>query len=182
MKLKKFSEEVLYCDEKIVKVGYKDIELFKKVANNNERKRIRLCAHKNINDKQHEMFIIHKKGAYVRPHKHINKCESFHLIEGEMCVFLFTQEGRVEEIIRVSEYRNKNIFFCRIPEDVYHSVIIISDFVVFHETTPGPFKRKGSIFPLWAPEEGDSIAVKRFLNGLWNKVAHEFAVNKPIEI
>ena len=29
------------------------------------------------------MFIYHSKGAYIRPHKHLNKEESFHLISGD---------------------------------------------------------------------------------------------------
>jgi len=167
MEVKKFNQEVLYCGEKIVKVKRRDIDFLKRAADKNERKRIRLCAHKNINDKQHEMLIVHRKAAYVRPHKHINKDESLHVIEGDAYLVFFTPRGKIKEVVRVSEYGNKNIFYCRISEGIYHNLIIISDWLIFHETTKGPFKRGDTVFAAWAPEETDIEARRQYMAKLF---------------
>ena len=80
MKYTKFNDEVLYSTENIVKVDALDINELKQKARLNHRKRIRLCAHKSVDENIHEMLIVHEKSCYVRPHKHINKVESFHII------------------------------------------------------------------------------------------------------
>lgn len=35
------------------------------------------------------MLIVMAKGSYIRPHKHKNKSESFHIIEGLLDVIVF---------------------------------------------------------------------------------------------
>jgi len=166
MKVKMINQEVLYCDEKIVKVGYRDIEFFKRDANKNERKRLRLCTHKNVDDRQHEMLIVHKKGTYVRPHKHTNKPESLHVIEGDAYLIFFTPKGKIKGKLRVSDYRKGNIFYCRIPSGVYHNLIIVSDWIVFHETTTGPFKKADTVPAPWSPGEADIKARQEYMKKL----------------
>src|SRR4051812_15824469 len=82
MAIIKFNDEVLYSDDLIVQVERPEIEQLKKAALLNPRRRIRLCAHRNVDSTLHEMLIVHTANTYVRPHKHLNKIESFHVIEG----------------------------------------------------------------------------------------------------
>ena len=89
MKLKKFNDEVFYAEDSIVRVDSADIEKLKQKARQNPRRRARICAHSNIDDSIHEMLIVHEKSCYVRPHKHANKTESFHIIEGKVDIILF---------------------------------------------------------------------------------------------
>ena len=84
MKIKKISKKVLYSKENITRVNWKDINLLKKMALKNKSKIIRLCTHKNSRDLLHEMLIVHPKGYYVWPHKHLYKTESFHITEGKV--------------------------------------------------------------------------------------------------
>ena len=91
MKTTKFNEEVLFAADAIVQIDASDIEELKQKAKKNPRKRIRICVHKDKKDKIHEMLIVHEKSCYVRPHKHINKVESFHIIEGEVDILLFDE-------------------------------------------------------------------------------------------
>ena len=58
----------------------------------NPRQRARYCTHSLVDDEVHEMVIYHKEGTYIRPHKHIGKTESFHLIDGEADVVFFDDE------------------------------------------------------------------------------------------
>lgn len=166
MRTKVFNKEVLYSDESVVKVNYQDIKQLKEQAELNERKRIRLCTHKNIEDRIHEMLIIHTKDIYVRPHKHIDKSESFHVIEGVADVVIFDPAGKVTEVIQMGGYSSTHTFYVRISSSNYHMLIIRSDFLVFHETTNGPFRKTDTIFAPWAPDEDNISAQKKFMENL----------------
>ena len=153
MNYKIVNEEIFYTKELITKVTVDDISLLKHNASNNSRKRVRLCTHQNINDSTHEMMIIHAKGNYIPPHKHILKSESFHLIEGLLDVVLFDDFGTITEIIHMSINENEKAFYYRIPANCYHTLLILSDWLVYHETTSGPFDRQQMKFAQWAPSE-----------------------------
>ncbi len=166
MRTKKINNEVLFADERIVKVGFRDIELLKEEARINPRKRIRLCAHMDIEDTLHEMLIIHEKGTYVRPHKHLNKSESFHIIEGSADVIVFDEDGSIIEVIRMGDYSSGLKFYYRIADPYYHTLLIRSDFLVFHETANGPFRRSDMVFASWAPDENDITGRNEFIERL----------------
>lgn len=166
MQTKVFNQEVLYPDETIVQVDRQDIAWLKEQAAHNPRQRIRLCAHREVEDTLHEMLIIHARDTYVRPHKHPGKSESFHVIEGVVEIVIFDEAGNVTDVIPMGDYQSGRRFFYRISDPLYHTLLIRSDVLVFHETTNGPFKREGMIFASWAPEENDKTAVKTFIEQL----------------
>ncbi len=163
MRVKPISREVLVAQEHIVKISRNDIELLKKSAWENERRRIRVCAHKGIGDKLHEMFIVHGRDTYVRPHKHLGKTESFHVIEGAVDVIVFDQVGNLSEVISMGDYMSGREFYYRLSDPLYHTLLIRSDVLVFHETTTGPFVRADTVFAPWAPEEDDHPSRSAFL-------------------
>lgn len=171
MQVKEFNKEVLYPDEPIVKVSQKDIEFLKELSQHNVRKRVRLCAHPGVEDKLHEMLIVHTKDTYVRPHKHLNKSESFHVIEGSVDVIIFDEEGKIVEVVEMGDFRSGKQFYYRLSDPYYHTLLIHSDFLVFHETTSGPFNRSESVFASWSPTEEDTNGVQVFLDGLKNKLS-----------
>ncbi len=164
MLTKKFNDEVLYPDERIVKVSHSQIEDLKAQALKNERKRIRLCTHMDVSDSVHEMLIVHNRDTYVRPHKHIDRMESFHIIEGLCDVILFDEEGNIREVVEMGDVSSGKTFYYRICDAIYHTLIIESETLVFHETTSGPFNREGSVFAPWSPEEHEEEKVKSFIN------------------
>jgi cupin fold WbuC family metalloprotein len=157
------SAEVRYATDEIVTVDAGDVARLKQDASDNARRRIRLCAHRNIGDRLHEMLIVHARDAYVRPHKHLGKSESFHVVEGDVDVVLFDDEGGVREMIRMGAFASGRPFFYRIADPVFHTLLIRSEVLVFHETTSGPFRREDTVFAPWAPDDGDAMAVNRFL-------------------
>jgi len=166
MRFNKFNEEVFFADDKIVKVGHGDMEFLKQKAKNNERKRVRLCLHKGVEDKLHEMLIIHMKDTYVRPHRHLNKSESLYVIEGEAYAVMFDEAGKIIDIIRMGDYKSGHKFYYKISTPVYHTLLITTDFFVFHETTNGPFNKSETVFAAWAPEENDNENVAKFMGRL----------------
>jgi cupin fold WbuC family metalloprotein len=160
------SAEVRYATDPIVVVDAAAVTALKHAAAGNGRRRIRLCAHHSIDDRLHEMLIVHTNDTYVRPHKHIGKSESFHIVEGDVDVVVFDEEGVVTEVIRMGTFASGRPFFYRIAEPLFHTLLIRSDVLVFHETTAGPFRRADTVFAPWAPEDGDRAAVGRYLAGL----------------
>lgn len=162
-KYRSLNPEVLYSELPITTTDRSDIDIFKQLSSSNPRKRIRLCAHASSEERLHEMLIVHERSAYIRPHKHPGKTESTHIIEGLVDVVIFDDDGRIERVIRMGDYASGGIFFYRMAKPVFHTLIIRSDILVFHETTSGPFERRDTVFASWAPEDSDENSVSIFM-------------------
>ena len=166
MKWVKKNEEVFYPKQTdIIEVAKQDIDYLIQEAQKNIRKRARYCTHSSAEDDVHEMIIYHKKGTYIRPHKHIGKTESFHLIDGETDVVFFDDEGKIEHVLSLGVYASGKPFYYRIPESVYHSQIFRKN-TLFHEVTKGPFEKDETVFPRWAPEEDKHSLVNEYMKKL----------------
>lgn len=168
MKTTKFNEEVLYAADSIVQLDSIDINELKEKANRNHRKRIRICAHKDITENIHEMIIVHEKSCYVRPHRHLNKTESFHIIEGKAEIILFNEDGSIDQSISMGDITSGLKFFYRLPPFRYHTILIQSDVLVFHETTNGPFRFEDTKLAPWSPDEKDTDSVFHYMQMLRN--------------
>ena len=154
------SAEVLYPDEEIVFVGSADLEELKRLALQNPRQRVRLCTHRTPNDALHEMFIVHMRDCYVRPHKHVGKSESMTVLEGSVDMVLFDEDGSIRDVIPMGAPGSGRIFYQRLSDPIYHMLIIRSEFLVFHESTEGPFLRENTVFPDWAPADQGSASAE----------------------
>jgi cupin fold WbuC family metalloprotein len=119
---------------------------------------MRVCTHRDPGDSLHEMLIVHTKDTYVRPHKHAAKSESFHVIEGEMDVVVFDDHGAVTDVLRLGDYRSGRTFYYRMHEPLFHTLLIRSEVVIFHEITAGPFRPQDTIFAPWEPPPDDVAA------------------------
>jgi cupin fold WbuC family metalloprotein len=166
LRVKPFNEEVLYAEDRIVEIDRQDIAELVQRADRNPRQRIRICSHPGIDDNLHEMLIIHAQGTYVRPHKHLGKSESFHVVEGSVDVVLFDDHGGITRVIPMSDYRSGAKFYYRLSDPYYHTLLIRSDHLVFHEITNGPFDPADTVFAPWAPDPKDDTAAKDFMDKL----------------
>tara|TARA_B110000008_G_scaffold279635_1_gene327621 strand:- start:975 stop:1505 length:531 start_codon:yes stop_codon:yes gene_type:complete len=164
------NDEVLYAADLVIEIDALDIEELKLKAKKNIRKRIRVCTHKDIEENVHEMLIIHEQSCYVRPHKHTNKIESFHIIEGEADVVLFHDDGSIDKVIKMGELRTGLKFYYRLPPSCFHTILIRSDVLVFHEVTNGPFKLEDTVLADWAPKETDVADVSLYLSEISNLI------------
>lgn len=171
MHIIKFNDEVLYTDDSIVEVDRADIQRLKQAALANPRRRIRLCGHRDVDSTLHEMLIVHTRGTYVRPHKHLDKSESFHVIEGVADVVVFDDSGNVTEVVAMGDYGSGRKFFYRLSDPSFHTLLIQSEFFVFHEITNGPFVRADTVFAPWAPEGKNEALEQRFLHEISCKTA-----------
>ena len=161
----KESDEVLYPKDDMVMVDAPSLDELKRLAKLNTRLRIRLCAHHSSQEDVHEMIIFHPKGTYVRPHKHLGKDESFHLIFGEIDCVIFDDHGSITKNFMMGDYSSKKTFYYRIPADTYHMQIFKKD-TFFHEVTKGPFDRHDTINASWAPDEKDTTMVENYINDI----------------
>ncbi|MBP98415.1 cupin [Candidatus Poribacteria bacterium] len=151
MNTKNESDEVLYSTKEIISISGSDIEELKRLAQQNARKKIRICTHRKKSDLLHEMFIIHTNECYVRPHKHIKKVESISVLEGIADIVLFHDDGEIKKITRVGPPSSGLAFYHKLDQPIYHTLLVRSDFFVFHEVTQGPFVSEETVFPSWAP-------------------------------
>jgi cupin fold WbuC family metalloprotein len=166
IRFNEFNEEVLYATDPIVQIDRDDIADLVQRSDRNPRARIRICSHRSAEDKVHEMLIVHARKTYVPPHKHLAKSESFHVIEGLVDVVLFDEAGKLSEVIPMGDYRSGRKFYYRLSDPCYHTLLINSDHLVFHETTNGPFDRADTVFAPWAPDPSDAFAVEAFMDKL----------------
>lgn len=157
------SPEVYYSDDVLVAVDAAEVGRLKTFASGNIRKRSRLCAHCSPTEPVHEMVIVHEHGEYVRPHKHIGKSESMHVIEGDADVAIFHEGGELESVFSIGDFASGKPFFYRMNSSLFHMLIIRSNVLVFHETTSGPFVRAACEFPLWAPDGSDPTQTASYL-------------------
>lgn len=173
------SPEVYYTDAPVVVAAAADIAELKKIAKANPRLRSRLCAHPGPSANLHEMLIVHHHDVYVRPHMHIGKPESFHLLEGNVLVVMFNNDGTIRDVMDMGEYGSGKPFFYRSPECVFHTLLITSEWLAFHETTAGPFNPAQTKFPDWAPDGSDMGAARRYSDRL-REAAAAFLTTKQI--
>ena len=164
------SKEVLYSDSAIAFFDHSEMAKFKQLATKNSRQRIRLCAHQTTDDLLHEMLIVHNHGAYVRPHKHIGKTESIHIIEGLVDLVMFDDIGTVAQCLRLGDYRSGSPFYLRMASPIFHMLIIRSETLVFHETTNGPFDSAQTVFAPWSPSDTDNHEIEGFVNAVEEKI------------
>ena len=163
--------EVYYSDAAIVTADDGVIAELKRIAAQNPRLRSRLCTHPDPSSGLHEMLIVHHRDAYVRPHKHLGKPESFHVIEGTAQVIVFKDDGTIRDVLEMAPYGHGKLCYYRMPDQVFHSILITSEWLVFHETTAGPFDPTRTAFPDWAPDGSDAERVANYVGRLGNLAA-----------
>lgn len=163
MKIKKESSEVFYIQGDITEFNKKLISDLILKCKKSSQSKSRYCMHSNTKSKVQEMIICHKKNYYVRPHKHIDKEESIFVIKGLAKAIFFDDGGKVKKIIRLGDIGTKRPFYYKLNKNLFHTLLIESNFFVFHEVSKGPFKKNKTIFPRWAPIKQDKI-FKKFLN------------------
>lgn len=170
MRLKQQSNEVLLADEKIVRVGQSEIAALQTALAQSNRGRTRICAHRDGSDALHEMLIMLSKATYIRPHRHFGKSESFHIIVGELDVVIFDEQGGIEDVVQMGCYASGRNFYYRLADPRFHTVLVRSATVTFHETTNGPFKREDTQFAPWSPAEAELDAIADYGRRLEGRV------------
>jgi cupin fold WbuC family metalloprotein len=177
LRMERISEEAYQCKDELIYLRRTDIDRLKEDVPLTKRKRIRVLVHPSSDHDLHEMFVVYTKATYVRPNLHIGKDESLHILEGEADFVFFDETGLVIAVIELSaEDKNKD-FFIRVPQGVYHTIIMRSEMLVIHESTPGPFVPSDTVWAQWAPADSDVKACEIFCAQLEDQMS-KFLKNK----
>lgn len=163
---KRITPEVYVAQNRVVTVSHADLAAFQEMAAGNPRHRARLCAHKENANRINEMFIALTGEAYIRPHRHLNKSESFYIIAGTATVIFFNSTGLIEEALDIGDYGSGRPFCYRIEDSRYHTQIVTSESLLVHEVTNGPFNPADTEWAPWSPDESDPALVRAYLDGL----------------
>ena len=164
--LQKINDEVYVAEDGIVRLDRRAIAFVRDQALRNPRGRARICAHRDSSNRLHEMLIGISAASYVRPHRHEDKSESFHLVEGNADVVILSDDGAIEDVVELGAEAN---FYYRLEAPRYHTLLLNSPALVIHETTNGPFVPDGTDWAPFAPAEGTPEA-RAYTEGLRRSV------------
>ena len=128
---------------------------------------IRLCLHEGPEALLHDMIVVQYAGQYFRPHKHLEKGESYHMIEGEMGVVIFDDGGRTVDACRMGA---SGTAIYGVGTGMYHANFPLTEVAVYHESRPGPFAAGDSVFAPWEPDGEDEKATREFMVELSRKL------------
>ena len=158
------SSEVLVCSDEIVSIESSALARLNEMAALSPKRRARICAHKDNAAQIQEMIILINRDSYVSPHRHANKCESFHLIEGSADIVVFRDDGEIEKVIRFSR---EHAFYYRLDTHRFHTIVPRSENIVFHEVTNGPFVPGATEHAAFSPRESSSevVSYRKKLDG-----------------
>ena len=158
-------KEIIQNKNKIVTFNKTIVSKLKKLADKSKNKRSRVIIHLDRNSKVNEMIICLKKNSYIQPHIHpISKTESYHIIEGEMNVFIFNQKGKILKIVKMGVHKKGYIFYYRMNIGIFHMPVATSRYCVYHEVFAGPFKKRRDVkYSKWSPNQNEKINVRKFL-------------------
>ncbi len=157
--LKKLTAEAYQADPEdgIAHFGASEVDFIAVAACASPRSRCRILLHPDTNAKLHSMAVAYRAGTYIRPNRHRGKDESVTVLSGQCVVVFFDDAGNVTQEVRLGG----DVFFCRIPSGVWHTLVMLSD-VVLLESTPGPFDTMDTEYAPWSPVEGHDIEALRF--------------------
>ena len=157
-----------FCKTKPVRVDQELIESLKTVFNEVDPRNVRLCLHEDSNANFHDMIILERKSRYYMPHRHNDKGESFHIMEGRMGVFTFSDNGSIIDSCILS-YDDIRVY--KVKPNAFHAVLPITNYVIYHETKPGPFLGEmDSIYPDWAPKVNNQNEINTYINTLKKEI------------
>jgi hypothetical protein len=94
-------------------------------------------------------------------------------------VIIFSDAGKVIEVVQMGDYLSGRKFFYMLSEPLYHTLIIHSQLLVFHESTNGPFRKSDLVCPTWAPDESDEAVCNGYLEELTRDADSFLSQNDP---
>jgi cupin fold WbuC family metalloprotein len=128
------------------------------------RRRDRVLLHRSAEESLHEMLIALPRESCDIPHMNFRSGKSFHVVHGSMVVMVFSDDGSSVTPYRADTDSCTAAKMVRLNDPYYHTIISLTDYVVFVETNMGPFT--GNKFAPWAPLDMDSEAGRQFVEGL----------------
>lgn len=163
-------DAVFWSDAQIRSFGPMEEDFLKGVldAARSEIFRARVCAHHSPADSLHEMLMIFTSDSYVQPSLHVAKAESLLIVSGLGTYYFFNEYGHVTESISLKPVGTVGEWYCRIPDNTYHSLVITSKDMIAKETAQGPFIAGDTVYASWAPSAatGETEFIRKYVRNL----------------
>jgi len=107
-------------------------------AKNSDRLRTNLNIHESAESAVQRLFLAFEPGTYIRPHRHsqTNKWELFIVLEGELDMLIFNDDGEVVERIVMSANATRVV---EILPNTWHTYICKRTGTLALEIKEGPY-------------------------------------------
>ena len=133
-----------FKNQDIIKINRQSLDKIKEEAARAPLRRSRYCLHHNTTDTVQEMVIAFCRDSVVPVHRHKNKSESFHIIEGRVELIFFTDQAEIIDRFEMGPIDSGLPFVYRLASEKWHMVRPLTEMVVIHETISGPFIKEES--------------------------------------
>lgn len=160
LRLREETPEVYYTNDSISVLYPGIIAFLKERALATPRQRCRICMHSGWDDPFQEMLIAHRSGHYMQPHRHVERTQSFRIVEGRALVVVFHDDGVIRHVFKTGD--NEGAFYFRFPPSVYYCFLIESEWFVFFEGVARPFTPSVVEWAPWAPPENNTTAATAY--------------------
>jgi cupin fold WbuC family metalloprotein len=125
-----------------------------------DRLRSHLNVHEALDASVQRLFIATEPETYMRPHRHpqAHKWEFFMLLEGEIDLLIFDDEGQLIQRTKMSEVDTRAV---EIPPGVWHAYVCQRPSTLALEVKEGAYiPTPEEDFAPWSPAEGTTDAKK----------------------
>ena len=163
IRLNKINDQVLVAADDVVPLSQVENEFLQEQLRYRSLDRLRICVHKTPEDRLHEMLMVFSGATYVRPSLHVDKDESLFILSGLGTYIFFDETGRKMSAVPLGPPDSGRSFYCRVPANTYHSLVVESDEFLVKETTSGPFRRVDTLFAPWSPDGADPSEARQYV-------------------
>ena len=165
----RLSETVYSAQGPVIWISRSEIDFLQDVAANSSSRKARVLLHGSPDKDLHEMIIVHSFGQYIQPHINLDSAKSFVVLDGEMTVVLFNNEGEISNYVRLGVSNGASAFLLRLDDPVFHTVVSISTTVTFLETVKGPHMQ--THYAPFAPAPNDKSESEKYMMWLMEELA-----------
>ncbi len=132
------TDGAIFNTEPVLAVDRDMVEQLKQRARRSPTLRYRLCLHHSTADPIQQMIVVHCRGNDSRAHCHPVAAMSYTMIEGEMSVLLFDDEGNETQRVELAPPGTGKNVCLRLGPGIMYMPVCESETVVFHETLSSP--------------------------------------------
>ena len=152
-------QDVFKNEDNFIAIGNEWMSKLKDAAKQSPKMLSRLCMHTKQEDIVQEMVLAFTRECLIPPNSSIGKSESLAVIEGEMLLVLFSDDGQVIDRIKMGPVGGEYPYMYRFCSASWHTMIPLTDFVVVNEYIQGPFVKSDVATPEWVPQEKQDLEV-----------------------
>jgi cupin fold WbuC family metalloprotein len=154
--------EVIKNSENLLFINPEMVENIKEEARKSSSLIARLLMHLSHEDPVQEMLIAMCRGCAVAPNRALGRSESLQVVEGEIMLIMFDENGEVIQRVEMGSPGSDKAFLYRFTSTPWHTMVPLTEMVMVHETLQGPFVQSSETPPEWIPQ--DPTELKNLLN------------------